>query len=55
VLDLPAERAGEVALEERLELDEQRELLVALQLPLHQIAADGDALAKWNAHTVIIA
>ena len=30
VLDLPAERAREIALEERLELDEQRELLVAL-------------------------
>ena len=27
VLDLPAERAREVALEERLELDEQRELV----------------------------
>ena len=32
VLDLPAARAGEVAREERLELDDQRELLAAGEL-----------------------
>ena len=46
VLDLPAERAGEVALEERLELDEQRELLHAPQLLLGQVAGDPERLAK---------
>jgi hypothetical protein len=46
VLDLPAERAGEVALEERLELDEQRELLDAPQLLLGQVARDPQRLAK---------
>ena len=50
VLDLPAERACEVALEERLELDEQRELVVLAQALLQQVLPDGQALAKRDAH-----
>ena len=50
VLDLPAERAREIALEERLELDEQRELVVPLDALLREVARDGDALAERDAH-----
>jgi hypothetical protein len=46
VLDLPAERAGQVALEQRLQLDEERELLDALQLLLGEVARDPQRLAK---------
>ena len=45
VLDLPAERAGQVALVERLQLDEERELLDARELLLREIRADPDGLS----------
>src|SRR5439155_14026326 len=44
------EGACEIALEERLELDQQRELVVLAQPLLGQIAPDGQALTQWNAH-----
>jgi hypothetical protein len=46
VLDLPAERAGEVALKERLELDQERELVDALELLLGEVAGNTKRLAK---------
>src|SRR5206468_6849641 len=52
VLDLPAERAREIALEERLELDKQWELLVPAHTLLHQVARDRDALSERNAHAL---
>ncbi|MDX6415051.1 MAG: hypothetical protein QOH23_2461 [Gaiellaceae bacterium] len=45
VLDLPAERAGQIALVERLQLDEERELLPALELLLGEIRADPNGLS----------
>ena len=45
LLDLAAARALQVAREQRLELDEQRELLVSGQLLAHQVGADAQALA----------
>ena len=50
VLDLPAERAGEIALEERLQLDQQRELLVTLDLLLGEITARPELLAERHGH-----
>ncbi len=50
VLDLAAARALEVALEERLELDEQRELLRAGQALLHQVRADAHGLPQGHGH-----
>src|SRR5581483_12281276 len=40
----------EVALEERLELDEERKLLVAAQALLEQVLADRHLLPERNAH-----
>jgi hypothetical protein len=44
VLDLPAARALQVAGEQRLELDEQRKLLIASQLLAHQVRPDAQGL-----------
>jgi hypothetical protein len=40
VLDLPAEGAGEVALKQRFQLDEKRELVDALELLLGEVASN---------------
>src|SRR6185437_459194 len=52
VLDLPAARTAEVALEQGLELDEQREPLATPDLLRRPIARDGKALPKRDAHAV---
>src|SRR5262249_53955631 len=52
VLDLPAERAREIALEERLEFHQERELVVALDPLLREIARDRDALTEGDAHAL---
>jgi len=49
-LDLPAARALEVAGEQRLQLYQQRELLVAAQLLLHQVCPDAHADGQWHRH-----
>src|SRR5690606_16580790 len=50
MLDLAAARAGEVAGEQRLEFEEQRELLPAAQLVPEDVGSDPDALAERHAH-----
>ena len=49
-LDLAAARAREIAREERLELDDQRELLATRQLLAHQVSSDPHALSQRHAH-----
>jgi hypothetical protein len=44
LLDLAAARALQVAGEQRLELDQERELLIASQLLLHQVRPDAHGL-----------
>jgi hypothetical protein len=46
VLDLPAEGAGQVALVERLELDEQRVLVPSPELLPDEVAADANRLPQ---------
>src|SRR5215469_2601403 len=50
LLDLAAARAFEVAGEQGLQLDDQRELLVAAQFLAHQVAPHPKALAQRHAH-----
>ena len=50
LLDLPAAIALEVAGEQRLKLDQQRELLIAGQLLLHQVCPDAHADSQWHRH-----
>src|ERR1700750_1050511 len=50
LLDLPAAGALQVAGEQRLELDEQRELLIASQLLAHQVGPDAQRLTQWHRH-----
>ena len=50
VLDLAAARAGEVALEQRLELHDQRELLAFGEPLAHQVHAHARALFEADAH-----
>ena len=50
LLDLAAAGALEVAGEQRLELDEQRELLAAQQLLLHQVRAEPEGLTQGHGH-----
>ena len=50
LLDLAAAGALEVAGEQRLELDQQRELVGPLELLLHQVGAEADALAQGHGH-----
>ena len=47
VLDLAAPGAGEVAGEQRLELDDERVLLAPADSVLEHVGADGDGLANW--------
>src|SRR5262245_19201352 len=54
VLDLAAARAREVALEQRLELHDQRELLAARDALLREIGADSDALTERNGQTSVL-
>ena len=53
-LDLPAARALEIALEERFELDDQRELVAARDALLHEVGAHACELADRNAHSVVL-
>src|SRR5205085_4877223 len=50
LLDLAATVAFEVAGEQRLEFDDQREFLAATQLLRKQVRADPDTLTKWDSH-----
>jgi hypothetical protein len=50
VRDLAAARALEVAGEQRLELDQQRELLASQDLLLDQVRAEPDRLAHRHGH-----
>ena len=50
VLDLAAARAGEVALEQRLELDDQRKLLAFREALAHQVDAHARALSDLHRH-----
>ena len=50
VLDLAAAGAGEIAGEERLQLDDQRELRAPGELLAQQIGRDGEHLSDRNAH-----
>src|SRR5690606_7008245 len=50
VIDLAAAGAGEIAAEQRLEHEHQREPLVALDALLDEIGADTDLLDERNAH-----
>ena len=52
VLDLAAAVAGQVAGEQRLQLDDERELVAAGQLLAGQVGADLDALAQGDAHSI---
>src|SRR5690606_28345895 len=51
IVDLAATRAGEVALEQRLEHQDQRIALHALQLLLEDVARYPVRLYEWNAHS----
>ena len=54
VLDLAAARAREVALIQRLELQHQRELLIAAQpLPRH-VAPNPHRLSQWHRHGCLL-
>src|SRR5215472_17583798 len=50
LLNLAAARALEVAGEQRLQLNEQRELVFAAKPLPHQVGPDAQALAQWHAH-----
>jgi hypothetical protein len=50
VLDLPAAQAGQVAGEQRLQLDDQRELLPPGQLLPGQVGAHPQVLAQRHCH-----
>src|SRR5439155_5253017 len=50
LLDLAAAGALQVAGEQRLELDQERELLAALQLLPEQVAAQPNRLTQWHGH-----
>jgi hypothetical protein len=50
LLDLAASVALEVAREQWLQLDDERELRPSAQLLLGQVAADSNALAHWYGH-----
>src|SRR4029077_6182835 len=52
VLDLAAARTGEVACEERFDLDDEREVLGSPQFVAQQVAADAKILAEGNGHQV---
>jgi hypothetical protein len=52
MLDLPAAGAGQVALEQRLELDQERELLAPREPLAGQVGAHADALPERNGHEV---
>ena len=54
VLDLAAPRAREVALIQRFELQDQRELLVAAQpLPRH-VGSNSHRLSQWHRHGCLL-
>src|SRR5262249_16252322 len=50
LLDLPAAGALEVACEQRLELDQEREFVLARQLLAHEIGPDPQALSQRHGH-----
>src|SRR4029077_3899195 len=50
LLDLPAPGALEVAREQRLQLDQEGELVMARQLLAHQVGPDPQALSQWHGH-----
>jgi hypothetical protein len=50
MLDLAAAGAGEIALEERLELDDQGELLATGEALAREVGTDARALAHGNGH-----
>ena len=50
MVDLAAARAGEIALEERLEHHRQRVALTPHETLFHQVAADAELLDDRNSH-----
>jgi hypothetical protein len=50
MLDLPAAGAGQVAGEQRLQLHDERELVLPAEFVLQDVAADAQALAERHGH-----